>query len=136
VELVREVLAAWNSHDFERWLACWDATCEWLPRLRGQVEGTQIYRGHDGLRRYWQEDDSVWATFLVEFGDVRAVGDQVIATGTGTARGKESGVEITTPLAMRFQVTERKIIRGESYLDVNEAFEAVGLSEHDAPADS
>ena len=128
VELVREVLAAWNDHDFERWLACWDATCEWVPRLRGQVEGTQTYRGHDGLRRYWEEDDSVWDTFLVEFGDVRAVGDQVIATGTGTARGK-SGVEITTPLAMRFQVTERKIIRGESYLDVNEALEAVGLSE-------
>ena len=129
VAIVREVLDAWNSHDFERWLACWDATCEWVPRLRGQVEGTQTYRGHDGLRRYWEEDDSVWDAFLVVFGDVRAVGDQVIATGTGIARGKESGVEITTPLAMRFQVTERKIIRGESYLDLNEALEAVGLSE-------
>jgi ketosteroid isomerase-like protein len=129
VEVVREVLDAWNSHDFERWLACWDATCQWVPRLRSEVEGTQTYRGHDGLRRYWEEDDSVWDRFLVEFRDVRAIRDQVIATGTGTASGKGSGVEITTPLAMRFQLRERKIIRGESYLDVSEALEAAGLSE-------
>jgi ketosteroid isomerase-like protein len=129
MDLVREVLAAWNSHDFDRWLACWDTTCEWVPRLRGAVEGTQTYRGHDGLRKYWEEDDSVWANFLVDFGETKAVGDQVVVTGTGTASGKESGIELTTPLAMRFQVRDGKIIRGESYLDVDEALEAVGLSE-------
>jgi ketosteroid isomerase-like protein len=129
VDLVREVLAAWNSHDFERWLAYWDTTCEWVPRLRNEVEGRQTYRGHHGLRRYWEEDDAVWASFLVDFGQMRAVGDQVLVTGTGTASGRQSGIELTTPLAMRFQVAEGKIVRGESYLDVNEALEAAGLSE-------
>jgi ketosteroid isomerase-like protein len=45
------------------------------------------------------------------------------------ARGKESGVDTTSPLAFRFRVRDGRIVRGESYLDVNEAFEAVGLSE-------
>jgi ketosteroid isomerase-like protein len=129
MEVVREVVAAWNSHDFERWLACWDAACEWVPRLRAEVEGEQTYRGQEGLGRYWKEDDSVWDRFLMDFRDVRAIGDQVIAIGTGIASGRESGVEVTRPLAMRFHVTERKIVRGESYLDVSEALEAVGLSE-------
>ena len=131
LEVAQDVVAAWNSHDFERWLACWDASCEWVPRLRGEVEGKQTYRGHEGLRRYWEEDDSVWDRFLVDFRDVRAIGDQVVMIGTATASGKESGVEITRPLAIRFQVTGRKIIRGESYLDVNDALEAVGLAEQD-----
>jgi hypothetical protein len=33
---------------------------------------------------------------------------------------------------MRFQVTGRKVIRGESYLDVSDALEAAGISEQDA----
>jgi len=66
VDLVREVVAAWNDHDIDRWLVCWDPRCEWVPRLRGQVEGVQRYRGHEGLRRYWEEDDAVWDEFRIE----------------------------------------------------------------------
>jgi len=129
VHLVREVVAAWNDHDIDRWLVCWDPRCEWVPRLRGQVEGVQRYRGHEGLRRYWEEDDAVWDEFRIEVQDLRETGGEVIATGTGTARGKESGVAITTPFAFRFRVRDGRIVRGESYLDPNEALEAARLSE-------
>jgi ketosteroid isomerase-like protein len=136
VEIVREVMAAWNTHDIERWIRCWDPGCRWLPRLRGQVEGTQTYRGHEGLRRYWEEDEAVWDTFVMEVHQVRPVNDEVIATGTATACGKESGVEITRPLAFRFQLRDRRIVRGESFLDISEALQAVGLAEPDAHASS
>jgi ketosteroid isomerase-like protein len=129
VEVAREVISAWNSHDIERWVVCWDPGCIWQPRLRGEVEGTQTYRGHTGLRRYWEEDDAVWDTFVMDVGQVRSVGDEVIATGTATACGKESGVEITRPFAFRFQIRNGGIVRVESYLDVGEALEHVGLSE-------
>ena len=76
VEVVREVIDAWNSHDIERWIRCWDAG------------------------------------------------------------GKESGVETTRPLAFVFRLRDGRIVRGESYLDVSEALDAVGLSEQDAHADS
>jgi ketosteroid isomerase-like protein len=135
VEVVQEVMAAWNSHDVERWLRCWDPTCEWVPRLRGQVEGAQTYRGREGLRRFWEEDDAVWDEFQVELHDVRQIGDEVVAAGTGRARGKESGVDTTRPFAFRFRVQGGRIVRGESYLDVTEALKAVGLSERDAHAD-
>jgi uncharacterized protein len=128
VEVVQEVLAAWNSYDFARWLECWSPTCEWVPDLRGQIEGPQTYRGHEGLRRFWGEDDAVWENFRVEVHYLREAGDEVLAIGTGTARGKESGAEISRPFAFRFRVDNGKIVRGESYLDVTKALEAVGLS--------
>lgn len=136
VEVVRDVMAAWNGHDIERWLRFWDPTCEWVPRLRGEVEGAQTYQGHKGLRRFWEEDDAVWDEFHVELHDFRQVGDDVVATGTGRARGKESGVDIARPFAFRFQVKGGRIVRGESYLDVSKALEDAGLSEQDADADS
>ena len=135
VEIVREVIAAWNAHDIERWIGHWDTSCTWLPRLRGEVEGTQVYEGHEGLRRYWKEDEAVWDTFVIEVQQVQPVGDEVIATGMATACGI-SGVETTRPLAFQFRLRDGRIVRGQSYLDVREALEAAGLSDQDAYADS
>jgi len=64
VEIVREIIDAWNAEDLERWLACWDPFCVWVPGMRSRMEGTQTYRGHEGLRRYWAEDAEVWDRFL------------------------------------------------------------------------
>ena len=48
---------------------------------------------------------------------------------TVTARGSRADAQTITPFAFRFQLQDRKIVRGESYLDHAEALEAVGLSE-------
>jgi ketosteroid isomerase-like protein len=129
VEIVREVIAAWNDQDLERWLGCWDPQCVWVPGLRGQMEGTQTYRGHERLRTYWDEDDAVWQRFLVEVHEFRHKGAEVVAITTGTARGSHSHLEISERMAFRFRVCNRKIVHGQSYLDLNEALEAVGLTE-------
>jgi ketosteroid isomerase-like protein len=129
VDVVSDVIAAWNDYALERWLAGWDHGCVWLPRVRLQVEGGQAYRGHEGLRRYWAEEDAVWGNVRVDVEDVREVGDEVIVISTVVARGKQSSVETHTPFAFRFRLRQGKVVRGESYLDVGEALEAVGLSE-------
>ena len=128
VEVVRGLMEAWNGQNLEPWLAFWDPSCEWVPRLRGAVEGAQSYRGHDGLRRFWEEDDAVWEEFHVDLHDLRQIGDNVVATGTGRAKAK-SGVDIARPFAFVFRVRSGRVVRVESYLDVSEALEAVGLSE-------
>ena len=128
-EIVQEVFAAWNEQDFERWLGCWDRQCVWVPGMRGQMEGTQTYRGHEGLRRYWDEDEAVWHRFLVEVHELRHTGAEVVAITTGTAQGRHSHLEISERMAFRFRVRNRKIVHGQSYLDVKEALEAMGLSD-------
>jgi ketosteroid isomerase-like protein len=128
INVVRELLAAWSSRDLERWLGCWDAECVWLPKLRAELEGTRTYRGHDGLRRYWDGEDAIWSEFVVEPYAFREIGDEVLAMARGSARGKQSGLEIDGPFAFRFRFVDGKVVQGESYLDVDEALEAAGLS--------
>jgi ketosteroid isomerase-like protein len=93
------------------------------------MEGTQTYRGHEGLRKYWAEDAEVWDRFLVEVHDVRTNGPEVVVITTGSARGKHSAVETSASMAFRFRIRGRKVVHGQSYLEVKEALEAVGLSE-------
>jgi len=128
VEIAREVIDAWNAEDLDRWLACWDPSCVWVPGMRGRMEGTQTYRGREGLQRYWAEDAEVWERFVVEVHDVRTKGSEVVAITTGSARGKHSEVDTRASMAFRFRVRDGKIVRGESYLEVDQALEAVGLS--------
>jgi ketosteroid isomerase-like protein len=116
VRVVSEAIAAWNGYALERWLACWDHDCVWVPTLRLQVEGRHAYRGHAGLRNYWQEEEAVWANVRVDVEDVREVGDEVIVISTVAARGKQSDVETNTRFKFRFVLQDEKIVRGESYL--------------------
>ena len=94
-----------------------------------QMEGTQTYRGHQGLRTYWGEDDAVWQRFYVEVHELRHAGAEVVAITTGTAQGIQSHLEVSERMAFRFRIRDRKIVHGQSYLDVAEALAAVGLSE-------
>ena len=47
----------------------------------------------------------------------------------GTAQGRDSHLEVSERMAFRFRVRNRKIVHGQSHLDVKEALDAVGLSE-------
>lgn len=47
IELTEKILAAWNSQDVERTVACYTEDCVYIdPNTRGAVEG------RDALRRY------------------------------------------------------------------------------------
>ena len=58
------------------------------------------------------------------------VGDQIVALGQMTARGRSTGVEAKLPLAVVFTAGhDGKLIRYESFRNRQEALAAAGLSE-------
>ena len=63
-------------------------------------------------------------------------GDATSPIGRTRTRGKASGVETDTPLALVTEIRNGKTISIQAYLDPRQALEAVGLSEQDAHADS
>jgi len=94
----------------------------------GVVEA-QPFRGHAGITDWMSHELEPWADWQVEPAELREVGERVLVRTLVTARGKGSGVKLAADAGMVFEFRGRKIIRVWSYLNWQEALEAVGLSE-------
>jgi ketosteroid isomerase-like protein len=128
VEAVRQNLDAWNRGDVDGWLASSHPQVEWISEIARRVEGSElVYRGHEGLRRYWDEWHSVWEV-TVELEETVDLGDTVLALGRVRAHGEASGVDLDTPIAFVFEFEEGLARRARAYLDQQEALDAVGHS--------
>ena len=131
VEIVRRGLEAWQRDDFDSWLATLDLAVEWHTGLERLVEGTEsFYRGHDGMRRFWNAYRTEFEDFEVEAQELRDLGDDRVALlGRFRWRGPASGIGTESPLGMVFTIRAGKIIRSVDYFSQQEALEAVGLRE-------
>jgi ketosteroid isomerase-like protein len=135
VELVRRAMDAWNREDVEALIPLSDPDVEFVSIFAG-MEG-RTYRGYDGLRRYFADMRDTWAEFHREMEDVIDAGrDQVVVPfrliGTARASGIPVDERVTTVFYLRQQRLQRMVV----YRDRREAFDAAGLSEQDAHADS
>ncbi len=97
-----------------------------LP-ARSAVEGG--YHGHDGMRRFWADNEESFEVFQAEFTDVRDLGDRVLAIGTVHIRGRGGGVDIEIPAAAVATFEDGKMTRWEDFRERALALEAVGLRE-------
>ncbi len=70
-----------------------------------------------------------FAEARVEIGEIRDLGDQVLAIGRFSVRGKASGAEAESPVGYLFDFRNGKLIRLRTYLDPEKALEAAGLRE-------
>src|SRR5271155_4553244 len=93
VEVVRRVNAAFNSGDVERILGLMHPDIETAvgPALSAEPD---TYRGHDGIRRYF--DSFVDAMNEIRFHQdgFREVGGSVVVAVRLTARGRFTGIPV------------------------------------------
>ena len=131
VEIVRRMVEAWQGDDFESWLATIDPTVEWHAVLQRLVEGPEsLYRGHDGMRRFWSDYRTELSHMQVEAQGLRDVGDdRVLLLVRFQWRGVASGIEMESPVGLVMTLRDGKVIRSFDYLSHQEALKAVGLSE-------
>jgi uncharacterized protein len=112
--------------DIEAALATLDPDIEFIPR-RAAIQG--VYRGYEGMRQFFAENAENFDLYQVSYQEVRDFGDRLIAFGTVRARGKESGVEVTTPTSLVATFRDGKMLRAEDFAERSEALKAVGLEE-------
>jgi ketosteroid isomerase-like protein len=95
LDVVRAIIAAVNDGNMEEPFAHYHDDVVWdLSRLPDVLEaGDPVYRGHDGLRRYWREWLAAWETVRFEIDDVFAVGDHVVQYQRQVVRGRHSRIE-------------------------------------------
>jgi ketosteroid isomerase-like protein len=130
VEAFKRGLEAGNRGDVDGLLDELHPEIEWHSALHALMGGEQtVFRGHAGVRRMLGDLYESFDEVHIEMSEFRDLGDGVVAFGHTRNRGKASGVETETPLALVTQIKDGKTISIRAYLDRKEALEAAGLSE-------
>ena len=125
VEIVRRAVAAFNTRDTDRALSMCDPEIE----FRSPFE-QETYRGLDGMVRWRETMDAALEDFHVEDLQFRdAGGDRVVVLYRSVGRGAGSGVPVSLEVGALWHLRNGKLLRGEAFLDQQEALEAAGLAE-------
>ncbi len=126
VELLREALKALDDEGVDAVLPYIHPEFEFSTPPSISLE-PETYRGHDGLRRYfdqWYDAADLVRVLPEEFFDA---GDRVVVSIRLVARGKETGIESELGAAMIWHVRGRQAVALEIYPTLDEAKEAAGL---------
>lgn len=120
----RRLCEAMNRGDLDGALRESAADVVFVP-ARSALQGE--YRGHEGLRKFWADNDENFDLFRVDFDDVRDRGDRVVALGSIHVRARAGGVETDIPFAGVASFRAGKLASWRDYRDPRLALEAAGL---------
>jgi ketosteroid isomerase-like protein len=128
VRLVEKGIAAWNRGDLDGWLELLGPEFEY--RTAQVFLGIDpVYRGEEGMRRFWKTFRDAWESIKMEFDEVVDLGDRVLTRHVFRGRGKQSGVEVTLKYANIFTFKDGLIVGMVGYgEDWDAARAAAGLS--------
>jgi ketosteroid isomerase-like protein len=124
VELVRAWTEAFNRRDVDALADLASPSFELVPYLSSMIE-TTTYRGHDGLRKYFEDADSAWESIEARLDEVRDFGERFLATGELHGKGRSSGMEVVLPLAWAGAIVDGKIAWIQTHETEAAALEAV-----------
>jgi ketosteroid isomerase-like protein len=125
VELSLELNEGWNRRDMDAVVALWDPEGVWYPALDEVTEG-RTYRGHAGVRQYFEDLAEFSGRSDAEFPEVHDLGDQVLGLGSAWFRFA-SGVELDQEVAFLHTWRNGKCVEARTWLSHAEALEAAGL---------
>jgi uncharacterized protein len=126
VDRVRRGFEAFSSGGVEALLELVDPDFETTTPPELTVEPA-TYRGHDGLRRYFDSFYEIMEEIRFEPEEFIDAGDRVVVPVCLIARGRGTGIEAEQRLVFVWTVREGKMLRLDSYATKAEALAAVGL---------
>jgi ketosteroid isomerase-like protein len=129
VEVVRRLHEAATSRDVTTVLALYDPAVE-LDASRVQIVGfmgQDVYRGHEGLRRFFAEWHEAWESIDYSFEELIDAGEQVVSVVTRRARGRASGADVEWHLALVWTLREGRVTRLVWFPTRTDALAAAGL---------
>jgi ketosteroid isomerase-like protein len=123
-DVMRRAIDAFNRRDTDAALELVDPEVE----LESALVEKQVYRGHEGMRKYRRNLDDTWSEWHTANDDLLELPDgRVLHLYTIVGKGKGSGVEIEAHIAMLWAFRDGRLRHGKVFLDQNEARAAAGL---------
>jgi hypothetical protein len=127
VDTIRRGFEAYNRDGVEALLAFLDPEFEAVTAPELTVE-PDTYRGHEGIRRYFESFFEVMEDIRFEPQELIDAGDQVVVLVRLHARGKDTGIEADQSLFQVWTVRDGKALRLETFAERSDALRAAGLS--------
>jgi ketosteroid isomerase-like protein len=124
VELIHRAYDAFNRHDLDAFLALMDADVQAVP-LAAAIEGD--YRGHDGIRRWWNNLFDAFPDWTIEVVEVRDLGDLTLAHMRNRGHGAGSDAPFELTLWQVVEGRDAKAVWWSHHRTETEALEAVRL---------
>jgi len=124
IEFIRQRLDAFNRGDAEAWIAAWDPEGE-LYELIGIPDAPDVYRGHDGIRKWLANARSIMGKdFQMKPAAITPVGEAVLVEIEGSGVGEGSGVPVDWTTYVTIWVRGGKIVRSRAFQTREQALEA------------
>jgi ketosteroid isomerase-like protein len=128
VEIVRQLVQAFNRRDLAAMSESLDPEIEWTPGGPAAVERA-VYRGSDAVSDGFIATWETWEVFRLAEHEVRDLGDSILWLGRAQLRGDASHVELDQEFAVHFRIDGRRFVRMHGFPTWKVAIEAAGLSE-------
>lgn len=131
LEVVRAVYEATARGDTSAVLSLYDSAVEYdFSRSPfNEVLQRPIYRGHAGLRDFFQERQQDLGTATDRCEELIDQGDQVISVVVSSGRGRASGAEVARTHYGVWTVRDGKVVRVAWFGNYADACAAAGLDE-------
>jgi ketosteroid isomerase-like protein len=127
VDRYRRVVEAFARRDLDAFLELFDPDADFAPRS-AELEGGP-YRGHEGIRSWWETMFRLFSEYHAEIQDVQDLGDVTFGRLRLRGHGMESGAPMEQ---MQWHVVEWRqgtVVRWRTVRSEAEALEAAGMSD-------
>ena len=116
---------AFRRRDLDAFVEFMDPDIEFASLVL-EVEGT--YRGHEGIRSWWDDILAVFPDWQPEVEDAREVADRVVLRVRAEGAGTGSGIDVDRAIWQVAEVRDGRIRSWRFYRTEREALEAAVLS--------
>jgi ketosteroid isomerase-like protein len=112
--LLERSFAAWNPPDIEAIIGLYQPDCEWRMGHMAAAFGTEVFRGHDGLRALVAAIEEGFESYNAERYETRITSDGALVTrGEIRVRSSGTGIELSTPTFWRGEFRDDLILLSE-----------------------
>ena len=115
-DTIRAAYDAWTRRDVDRLLELVHPDVEARPLLGANL-GANVYRGHDGTRRWLVDLHQEWETFETRVTSIVERGDRALCSFHISGRGRASGVVIDGELFHLIEMRDGRLLRLEAFRD-------------------
>jgi diguanylate cyclase (GGDEF)-like protein len=123
-QLVRHMYDVWGPGERDDWISCFHEEIEYIPSA-GLSGFDAIYRGHEGMRRFWSHKEDGWESTEVVLLHFEERGDNFVVFVLASLVMKGTGAQIEVSLHQGGKMRDGLIYRLGGYESRTEAFQAL-----------